>query len=416
MKLSNFANRFSEDAGIVQLMDDLGHAMNGQEVVSMLGGGNPAHIPEMQAFFQDCLQRIAADITRFTSTIGNYGPPQGDIAFIAALADMLREQYGWDIGPENIALTSGSQSAFFIMFNMLAGEFPDKSHKQILLPMTPEYIGYTDVGLCDDLFTASRPVIETFPDKTFKYHVDFEHLQIDDNIGAICVSRPTNPTGNVLSDEEVAKLDVLARQHNIPLIIDNAYGMPFPNIIFTDAELIWNDNIILSMSLSKLGLPGTRTGIVVARPEFIRAIQNINGVINLALGNFGPALALDLLTSGEMNRLCNNIIKPYYLNKVERTVELIHNKLNGLNYYIHKPEGAIFLWLWLPDLPITSEELYQRLKARGVLIIAGEHFFPGLQDDWPHKQQCIRLSYAQHDSVVEAGIDIIADELINLNS
>ncbi len=47
----------------------------------------------------------------------------------------------------------------------------------------------------------------------------------------ICVSRPTNPTGNVITDEELLKLDAL-NQHGIPLVIDNAYGVPFPGIIF----------------------------------------------------------------------------------------------------------------------------------------------------------------------------------------
>ena len=44
----------------------------------------------------------------------------------------------------------------------------------------------------------------------------------------ICVSRPTNPTGNVITDEELMKLDLLAQQRDIPLVIDNAYGVPFP--------------------------------------------------------------------------------------------------------------------------------------------------------------------------------------------
>ncbi len=419
MILSDFANRFSEDAGIVRLMEDLGHAMAdqqaGQQIIAMLGGGNPASIPQVQAVFQRTMQRIVTDSERFARMIGHYGPPQGDKAFITALAESLNRQYGWGISADHIALTAGSQSAFFILFNMLAGEFGDGRRKQILLPVIPEYIGYADVGLCDDLFTARRPLIRTGPDKLFKYHVDFDHLQIANNIGAICLSRPTNPTGNVVSDEELARLDALARAHKVPLIIDHAYGMPFPNIIFTRARPIWNENILLSMSLSKLGLPGMRTGIIVARPEFIRTIGNINGVINLALGNVGPALALDLLACDEMNRLCKTIIQPYYKAKMQRTVALIHSKLAGLNYYIHEPEGAIFLWLWLPDLPISSRELYQRLKVRGVLIIAGEHFFPGLTADWPHKQQCIRLSYAQHDAEVAAGIDIIADELKQLH-
>ena len=73
------------------------------------------------------------------------------------------------------------------------------------------------------------------PNGQFKYHVDFAHLEIGDDIAAICVSRPTNPTGNVITDDEVEKLEALAKRHIYPLIIDNAYGVPFPGIIFTQA-------------------------------------------------------------------------------------------------------------------------------------------------------------------------------------
>ena len=62
-------------------------------------------------------------------------------------------------------------------------------------------------------------------------------------IGAIYCSRPTNPTGNVLTDGEMSRLDALAQEHGIPLIIDNAYGMLFPNIIYSDVTLNWHENI-----------------------------------------------------------------------------------------------------------------------------------------------------------------------------
>lgn len=65
-------------------------------------------------------------------------------------------------------------------------------------------------------------------------------MQVTDETGMICVSRPTNPTGNVITDDELIKLDALANQHGIPLVIDNAYGVPFPRIIFSDAGPLWN--------------------------------------------------------------------------------------------------------------------------------------------------------------------------------
>lgn len=412
MKFSRFAQRFSEHSGIILLMDDLGEAMAGEQDVLMLGGGNPAHIPEVQAFFRERMQQILDEPGEFARVVGDYDSPRGNMKFLDALADLLNSEYGWGLTAENVALTTGSQAAFFLMFNMFAGEFAGGATRKILLPMAPEYIGYADVGLADGIFTANRPTIEKLPERTFKYHVDFDRLTVDETTGAICVSRPTNPTGNVLTDTEMAKLMDIAAERGIPLIVDNAYGMPFPSIIFTQAELVWNENIILSMSLSKLGLPATRTGIVVARADIITALSNINGILTLAPESVGPALAYDLVRSGKVTEISRTLIKPYYEEKAQRAIALLHEELAGVDYYIHKAEGAIFLWLWFPGLPVTSQELYRRLKQRGVLIIPGQYFFPGLDDDpWLHKQECIRMTYSMDDDVVREGIKIIAKEV-----
>lgn len=415
MKLSDFAQRFTSDSGINLLMEDLGAAMAGGQEVLMLGGGNPAHIPEAQALFRERMGRLLDEPDEFARVIGDYDSPQGNGAFLVALAELLNREYGWGLTPDNIALTNGSQSAFFLLFNMFAGRFADGGAKKILLPMAPEYIGYGDVGLSGDFFQATRPALEKFADRSFKYRVDFDRLKVDASVGALCASRPTNPTGNVLTDAEVARLMELAAANDIPLIMDNAYGMPFPNIIFTEAKLVWTDNVILCMSLSKLGLPGARTGIVVAREEIIKALSSINGILTLAPQSLGPALALDLVRSGAITRLSRTVIRPYYEEKSRRAVALLREELAGVECFIHKAEGAIFLWLWFPGLPITSQELYRRLKQRGVLIIPGRYFFPGLDDDpWPHKQECIRLTYSMDDEVVQAGIRIIADEVKRL--
>ena len=65
------------------------------------------------------------------------------------------------------------------------------------VPLAPEYIGYADSGLCEHFFVSQKPAIELIGEHQFKYHVDFDALEITKEIAAICVSRPTNPTGNV---------------------------------------------------------------------------------------------------------------------------------------------------------------------------------------------------------------------------
>ncbi len=413
MKLSRFGIKFTSRSGILSLMDDLGTAMSSGQEMLMLGGGNPGHIPEVERRFRERMLRILEHPGEFERMIGNYAPPSGDLRFKTALAGLLRREFGWDVGAANVALTNGSQSAFFMLFNLFAGELDDGGARKILLPLTPEYIGYADIGLNEEFFVSARPAIELIDDHRFKYHVDFGAIGIGSDVGAICVSRPTNPTGNVLGDGEVEKLVELARSHDLPLIVDNAYGTPFPSIIFTDVRPVWTPNVVVCMSLSKLGLPGLRTGIVIADEPVIEALSGINAILNLATGNAGPILALDLVQSGEVLGLSHTVIRPYYEAKAARALEVLDEELAGYDYRVHKPEGAIFLWLWLRGLPITSEELYQRLKRRNVLVISGHYFFPGLRDAWKHRDECIRVTYSQDSETVERGLRIIAEEVRN---
>ncbi|GAK24318.1 valine-pyruvate aminotransferase [Vibrio sp. JCM 19052] len=409
MQFSKFGEKFNQYSGITQLMDDLNDGLRTPGAI-MLGGGNPAAIPAMLDYFRQASEEMLAS-GELVAALANYDGPQGKDAFVKALAQLFRETYGWNISEKNISLTNGSQSGFFYLFNLLAGKQPDGSHKKVLLPIAPEYIGYGDAGIDEDIFVSYHPEIELLDNGLFKYHVDFEQLTVDDSVAAICASRPTNPTGNVLTDEEVRKLDKLARENNIPLIIDNAYGLPFPNIIFEDVEPFWNENTILCMSLSKLGLPGVRCGIVIASEEITQALTNMNGIISLAPGSVGPALANHIIGKGDLLKLSSEVIKPFYKQKSQRAVELLQEAITDERFRIHKPEGAIFLWLWFDELPITTMELYQRLKARGVLIVPGEYFFIGQKDEWDHAHQCLRMNYVQDDEMMQKGIAIIAEEV-----
>lgn len=412
MNISNFGKRFTSGSGILNLMDDLGNALaTGSDDMIMMGGGNPGHVPGFQHIIQKRLQELAADDVSFKKLVGIYDPPQGDPAFVDVLADLLRREYGWDVSRENIALTNGSQAGFFLLFNLFAGDYANGEKKKIRLPLAPEYIGYADLGVTDSFFISNRPQIKLLDDNTFKYHVDFDNMHIGSETGAICVSRPTNPTGNVLTDQEITELDILAKKNDIPLILDNAYGVPFPGIVYTDIKPVWNENIVVCLSLSKLGLPAARTGIIVARKEIIKAVSGMNAIMNLATGSFGAMLAQDLVETGEVLKVSQDVIKPFYEEKMKKALALFHENLAETPYKIHSPEGAMFLWLWFKDMPISSDELYQRLKARNVLVVSGHFFFPGLEEPWQHEKECIRVTYSQDEEMVAQGIKIIAEEV-----
>ena len=318
-----------------------------------------------------------------------------------------------------MALTNGSQSAMFYLFNLFSG-MTGGVRKTVLFPLMPEYIGYADQGIENDTFVSIPSKCEYYEDRTFKYMLDVnaveKYLDTHPEVGAIAVTRPTNPSGNVLTDTEINALSSLAHKYSIPLIVDNAYGLPFPDIIFADnAEPVWNEDIVLSMSLSKIGLPSIRTGIVIARPEIIKAVGNINAIIALATGSFGPVLAERMISDGELVGLAENVVQPFYKGKAGKVETYIRKYFEGTDYYLHKIEGSIFCWIYLPSLKVSALEFYEILMKDGVVTVPSEYFFfgsgeqkNGLPYPHPHYDKCLRLNYSGDDEIVREGIEIIS--------
>ena len=366
MNLSDFGRRFHAYSGITHLMDDLAEGL-AQPGTIMLGGGNPASIPEVSAVFSTVLDQLR-DSGKLISTLANYDSPQGKASFLETLAEFFQQQYGWNISSRNIALTHGSQSSFFILFNSFAGRSRGVD-KRVLIPLVPEYIGYCDVGIDPDLMISQQAKIQQLDDGFFKYQVDFENLRV-------------------------------------------AYGTPFPKIIFDDVNPLWNENCIVCMSLSKLGLPGARTGIVIANEEVIQYFSNMTAITSLAPAGIGAEIVNQLILDEALLPLCHDVIRPFYQNRAELAVTLLRQAIGDSRLHIHKPEGSMFLWLWLEGLGIDTSELYQRLKRKGLLVVPGKYFFPGQGDEaGEHAESCVRMNYVQSEQELAKGIDILAREL-----
>ncbi len=446
---TQFARRFSRKTGILELMDDLGRAMSGDTAMRMLGGGNPASIPEVNKVWREQINRILADGQEFEALLANYSTSRGRLDFLDSVAGLLNREFGWNLSGKNIAVTNSSQTAFFFLLNLFSGKAGGEAARlagaagaagaagtagipgaaapgtagapassgtrKILFPVCPEYIGYANQTIEENALVSRPAGIELTRENFFKYRVDFSTLDIAPDTGALCVSRPTNPTGNVITDDEMKELARLAEAHDIPFLVDNAYGAPFPNIIFRKVQPLWNRNIVLSMSLSKLGLPGVRTGIVVAREDIIEALAACSAVVSLATGNLGQVLVKPLMDSGEILALSRNIVLPFYQQRARLAVEAVREAFGSrFPYRIHESEGSLFLWLWFPELPVSSRVLYERLKKRGVLVVSGHYFFFGLEKDWEHSRQCLRLSYALDPAAFREAAEIMADEVCRI--
>ena len=418
MELSDFGKKLTSRSGILLLMDDLGKPLDEGVKPYPLGGGNPARVPQVEQAYRKEMEKLLSS-QAFENVISHYDSPQGRMSFIKILADSFRKWYGWDISADNIAITNGSQSAMFYLFNMFSGK-AGKMRKTLLFPLMPEYVGYADQGLEEGTFVSIPSKCTYFEDCTFKYSMDMDavssYLAAHPEVGAICVSRPTNPSGNVLTDSEIHELDALSKKYRIPLIVDNAYGLPFPDIVFIDeASPIWDENIILSMSLSKIGLPSIRTGIIIASKEVISALSGINAIASLASGSMGQALAESLIANGSLVSMAREYVMPFYKKKKALCESWIKKYFEGTKYMYHKIEGSIFCWIYLPDLSIPSRDFYQELKKKGVITVPGEYFFFGSREqhegfDYPHPHydKCLRLNYSADEETVEEGIKRIA--------
>lgn len=421
LEFSDFGKKLCGDSGILQLMDDLGKPLPKNIPSYQFGGGNPASIPEIEKMYRDRMEFILNHGNDFENLIGRYDAPQGRMSFIEDVAKYLSNKYGWKIGPENVGITNGSQSAFFYLFNLFSGTFSsEKKKKTIVMPLVPEYIGYADQGLEQNTFVGIPATFTMFDNHTFKYNINFElleeYLENHNNVGALCVSRPTNPTGNVLTNNEIHKLASLAQKYDIPLMIDNAYGLPWPDIIFDEQSIpYWDENVILSMSLSKIGLPSLRTGIIIAEQRIIKALSNLNAIVALASGSVGQAIAGTLIKDGSLIEAAKKYVKPFYFKKSFFAQEMIHKYFANCPYSIHKSEGSIFLWLYFEDLAISTKEFYHKLKEKGVIVVPGEYFFFGNATDnflpkvqeHPHYSKCIRMNYSRPEKEVDEGLKLM---------
>lgn len=411
ISFSDIGRRLAGQSGIQELMDDCGEALTLYPDMRMLGGGQPAAIPEVQALWRQRMTEMLADGTSLDKTLLNYDPPAGNPAFREAMAGFLKRECGWQVTRENIAVVPSSQTGFFLLFNLLAGPSA-AGRRRILFPLLPEYIGYANQALSEGQFTAVPARIESRGEHEIKYQIDFDRLHITSDIAALCISCPTNPTGNVLTPEEFQRLHELAQQHHIPLMLDNAYGHPFPGVLHGDWRPHWQPGMIFSISLSKVGLPGVRTAVIVADPGIVKALSNMNAIVSLANGNLGQALLTPLLADDRLLRLGSEVIRPFYRERSDFAKGVLASALGPhLPWALHVQEGAFFLWLWLKKLPIPAAQLYQRLKARKVLVIPGHYFSYGLEQAWQHPQECLRLTYSQPLSVVQEGLEILAEEV-----
>lgn len=409
--LTKIGAQMSNLTGVRAIMKDIIETLKagaGQEFIN-LSAGNPLILPEVEQLWRDCTAELLAG-SEYGEVVCRYGSSQGYAPLIEAIANDFNKRYGLNLSDRNILITPGSQSLYFYAANAFGGYTNNGDLKQIVLPLSPDYTGYGGVCLEQDALIAYKPTLDIdAAAHRFKYRPDFSQLSISESTGCVIFSRPCNPTGNVLSDDEVKKIAALAAPYNVPVLIDSAYAPPFPALNFTEMTPVFGENILHCMSLSKAGLPGERIGVAIGDESMIQVLECFQTNLCIHPSRYGQAIAASAINSGTLAKIAEEVIRPFYQKKftvLEDTLDMAMPK--DLPWFLHRGEGAIFAWLWLQDLPITDWEFYQQLKQVGVIVVPGSSFFPGLREEWPHKHQCLRISLTGSDEEIATAMQRLA--------
>ncbi len=409
--LTQFGEEMSHLTGVRAIMKDIIETLRagqGRDFIN-LSAGNPVILPEVEQLWRDCTQDLL-NSTEYGQVVCRYGTSQGYEPLVEAICNDFNQRYGLSLTHRHILITPGSQTLYFLAANALGGHTRSGQLREIVLPLSPDYTGYGGISLVPEAVKAYRPALEVDEaGHRFKYRPDFTQLQITADTGFVLFSRPCNPTGNVISDAEVRQIADLAAAHQVPVLIDSAYAPPFPALNFTEMTPLFGDNVLHCMSLSKAGLPGERVGVAIGDPALIEVLECFQTNLCIHSSRYGQAIAARAIASGALANISEQVIRPYYQDKFAVLETALERAMpRSVPWYLHRGEGAIFAWIWFDHLPITDQELYQRLKQEGVIVVPGNPFFPGLREDWPHTRQCLRISLTASATDLTHAVDRLA--------
>lgn len=340
-------------------------------IISMAGGlPSPAGFP-ITAFTAACnavMERDGAAALQYSTT-------EGFPALRQAIADFLP----WDVNPEQVLITTGSQQAL----DLIAKIFMDKGSR--ILVEKPTYLGALQA------FTPMEPV-------AVGVDSDDEGMLVEDfaaKVGtgadkariAYVLPNFQNPTGRTMSEARRQALVEKAKELDIPLIEDNPYGdlwyesePPLP-LAARNPE-----GVIYMGSFSKVLAPGLRVGFIVAPKSVYGKLTQAKQAADLHSPSFNQRVVAEVMKDGFLQQHIPTIRAMY---KAQRDVMLValEREMEGLDVSWTRPVGGMFLWVRLPK-GMNAQDLLPEAVERGMAFVPGAPFFA---DEAEHNT--LRLSY-----------------------
>ena len=229
---------------------------------------------------------------------------------------------------------------------------------------------------------------------------DLDHM-VSTRTKLICVCNPNNPTGAVLTDEEMNRIVATARRVGAWVLADEVYRGAELDRQMTPS--FWGkyenkyEKLIVTCGLSKAyGLPGLRIGWILSSPEFVERAWAYHDYTTI-----GPTPMSDLLA-----RIALRPEKRASL--LERTRSILNANFpiirewidsHGGTFSLIEPRAGAIAYLRY-DLDIDSGELVERLRQeKSVLICSGEHFL---------MENYLRIGFGEKPDYLRSGLELIS--------
>ena len=318
----------------------------------------------------------------------HYTHSLGLISLREAICENYRAEYGVNIRPEQIIITSGTSPALFMLFSAIL-EVGDE-----IIMSDPHYPCYPNFAR----FLGAVPVcVDVYEADGFQLRPERIKTKIGEKTKAILINSPSNPTGNLLSKERIERIAGLGP----PVISDEIYH----GLVYGEKEhsiLEFSDNAFVLNGFSKLyAMTGWRLGYLVAPIEYIRPLQKVQQNFFISASSVAQWAGLKALTEAqpdvkEMRRIYNERRK-YMIKRVRKL---------GFGLTV-EPAGAFYLLVNAKHLATSSYEL-----AFEILERAGVGVSPGI-DFGQNAEGYLRLSYANSIENIEEGLNRIEEFLSN---
>jgi aspartate/methionine/tyrosine aminotransferase len=299
------------------------------------------------------------------------------------LAQHYCQQYGIDLSPERIIVTTGSSGAFVLSFLALFD-----AGTNVLLP-SPGYPCYrhilTALG-CNPLLLPTGPQTRWMPT------VDaIANAHAAQPLGGILIASPANPTGTVIEPDRLAEIAAYCREQKIWLVSDEIYhGLTYGGPCASALE--FSDDVIVINSFSKyFSMTGWRVGWMIVPPGLVRAIERLQQNLFISPPAVAQIAAMGAFSgTGELEANKDN----YAANRALLLEELPKAGLDR----IAPADGAFYLYV---DVSRWTDD--SRTFAKSMLEETGIAATPGVDFDAERGNRFVRFSYAgRTEDIAEA--------------